>query len=286
MTDHFADRLLAACDAKGAPVCVGLDPVLKQLPESLRGEDAGEALFRFCNGVLEAVAPHVPAVKTQSACFERYGPVGMTALHRVISHAKSRGLIVILDAKRGDIGATAAHYAAATLGPHGGDAVTVNPYLGADGLQPFLDVALAHGQGLFALVRTSNPGGDAIQTPKLADGRTVAEMVADQVAALGASAAGSSGYSAVGAVVGATKPEDAGSLRRRMPKQIFLVPGFGAQGGTAEDIRGCFNADGRGALITASRSVIYAFQERGGGWMAAIEAAAKQLKQDVAAILQ
>ncbi len=285
MTEHFADRLLAACETKGAPVCVGLDPVLEKMPDTVRVDDPGESLFRFCNGVLEAVAPHVPAVKPQSACFERYGPAGVAALHRVVSHAKARGLIVILDAKRGDIGTSAAHYAAATLGPNGADAVTVNAYLGADGLQPFLDVATPHGQGLFALVRTSNPGGDAIQTPRLADGRSVAELVADQVAALGATAVGRSGYSAVGAVVGATKPEDAKSLRQRMAKQLFLVPGFGAQGGTAEDIRGCFDADGKGALITASRSVIYAFHERGGSWMSAIEAAAKQLKQDVAAIL-
>lgn len=285
MTDHFADRLFAAIDARGAPVCVGLDPVYEKLPESLRGDDPAEALFRFCNGVLEAVAPHVPAVKPQAACFERYGPSGVAALYRVISHAKARGLICILDAKRGDIGTSVEHYAAATLGPNGADAVTVNSYLGADGIEPFLSVAREHGQGVFALVRTSNPGGDAIQTPRLTDGRSVAELVADHIAALGEQHIAACGYSALGAVVGATKPDDAKSLRQRMAKQVFLVPGFGAQGGTAEDIRGCFNADGRGALITASRSVIYAYQQRSGGWMAAIEAAAKQFKHDVAAIV-
>jgi len=282
MVEHFADRFLEAARAKGAPVCVGLDPVLARLPVSILRDDPGEAIFRFCNGVLEAVAPHVPAVKPQSACFERFGPSGLTALYRVISHAKAKGLIVILDAKRGDIGTTAAHYAAASIGPGRADAVTVNAYLGADGFEPFIDVARQTGHGLFALVRTSNPGSDATQSPRLEDGRTVAELVADQVAAAGDTLLGESGYSAVGAVVGATKPADAASLRARMPRQLFLVPGFGAQGGTADGVKGCFNADGQGAIITASRSVLYAYEQAGGSWMAAIEKAAKQLKEDVA----
>lgn len=285
MAEHFADRFLAAAEAKGAPVCVGLDPVLERLPASIAREDPGEAIFRFCNGVLEAVAPHVPAVKPQSACFERFGPAGLTALYRVISHAKAKGLIVVLDAKRGDIGTTAAHYAAASIGEGRADAVTVNAYLGADSLDPFVDVARDTGGGLFALVRTSNPGSDAVQSPKLADGRSVAELVADEVAAVGEGLVGESGYSAVGAVVGATKPEDAASLRQRMPRQLFLVPGFGAQGGTADDIKDCFNEDGRGAIITASRSVLYAYENASGSWMGTIEKAAEQLKREVATVL-
>ncbi len=285
MSLHFADRFLDAAAAKGAPVCVGLDPVLERLPSTIGTDDPGEAIFRFCNGVLEAVAPHVAAVKPQSACFERFGPSGMTALHRVISHAKARGLIVILDAKRGDIGTSSAHYAAATIGEGRADAVTVNAYLGTDGLEPFIETARATGHGLFALVRTSNPGGDAIQSHRLADGRTVAEMVGDHIAELGRSSVGASGYSSAGAVVGATKPGDVKSLRERMPQQLFLVPGFGAQGGSAEDVRGCFHADGRGAIITASRSVLYAYEGRGGSWMSAIEAAAKKFQQEIAAVL-
>ncbi len=285
MSSHFADRFLEAAAEKGAPVCVGLDPVLQRLPDAITNEDPCEAIFRFCNGVLEAVAPHVPAVKPQAACFERFGPAGYAVLHRVISHAKARGLVVILDAKRGDIGTSSAHYAAATIGEGRADAVTVNAYLGADGMEPFVDAARETGAGLFALVRTSNPGGDAIQTQRLADGRTVAEMVADHVAALGESVVGASGYSAVGAVVGATKPEDATSLRQRMPKQLFLAPGFGAQGGTAEDVKRCFNTDGRGAIISASRSVLYAYEQAGGSWMSAIGAAAQRLKEDITAAL-
>lgn len=287
MPDHFADRLLNACKTKGAPVCVGLDPVLERLPDAIDQSDPVAAIETFCIGVIDAVADAVPAVKPQSACFERYGAPGVAVYHQVVAHAKQAGLIVVGDAKRGDIGTSSAHYAAGLLAePHGCDSLTVNGYLGGDGVEPFQQVAAAQGKGLFVLVRTSNPGGDAIQSLPLADGRTVSEAVGDVVAELGSSCIGDSGYSNVGMVVGATKPEDAAKLRERYPQQLFLVPGFGAQGGGAEDVRACFKSDGTGALITASRSVIYAFEQRDQSWSETIFASASELVRQIAAILQ
>jgi len=305
MSGHFADRLLEACRAKGAPVCVGLDPVLSRLPASVvreaashpqEAKPAAKAIERFCMAVIDAVADVVPCVKPQAACFERYLWPGVEAYHRVVTHAKSRGLMVIADAKRGDIGTSSAHYAAGLLGDppfddlgelHGPDALTVNSYLGVDGLAPFLDVAASAGRGLFALVRTSNPGGDAVQRPLLAEGGQVAEHVARLIAESGEAAGrvGACGYSLLGAVVGATKPADAAALREVMPRQIFLVPGFGAQGGSAEDVKACFDSDGFGAIVTASRSVLYAFGETDEGWEARVCAAAVGLRDEIAAVL-
>jgi len=286
MTQHFADRLLAACQAKGAPVCVGLDPVLERLPDAIDTSDPVKAIESFCLGVIDAVADAVPAVKPQSACFERYGAPGVAVYHKVVKHAKDAGLIVVGDAKRGDIGTSSAHYAAGLLAePQGCDTLTVNGYLGGDGLDPFMEVAEAEGKGLFVLVRTSNPGGDAIQSLQLKDGRTVAEAVGDVVAELGARCVGESGYSNVGMVVGATKPEDAAKLRERYPQQLFLVPGFGAQGGSADDVKACFKPDGTGALVTASRSVIYAFEQTGVDWPSRVTIAARKLRDDITAIL-
>lgn len=295
---HFADRLLAACDEKGAPVCVGIDPVFERLPVAVRGDatepvnaqQAVEAFRWFVRGVLEAVWPHVPCVKLQSACFERYRWRGVALYEQLIDEARAMGLIVIGDAKRGDIGISAAHYAVGCLADNGNepgpDALTVNSYLGGDSLEPLIDLAAAQHKGLFALVRTSNPGGDALQGLKLDDGRNVSEAVADLVARQGDAHIGERGYSLLGAVVGATKPADAAALRRRMPRQILLVPGFGAQGGGAEDVRACFKADGTGAIITASRSVNYAFEKAPeADWKQAIEAAALDLREQIRGIL-
>ncbi len=287
--DHFADRLLRAASDKGAPVCVGLDPVLERLPAALTGTPT-ERIEAWCEGVLQAVAEHTPAVKPQLACFERYGAQGYTVYERVVSFAKSLGLIVIADGKRGDIGLSSAHYAAGMLtGEHAADALTVNAYLGADGLSPFTDAAQLAGAGLFALVRTSNPGGDALQSLPLADGRTVSQAVANIVADLGVcnpQYIGESGYSLLGAVVGATKPQDAATLRELMPRQLFLVPGFGAQGGRPDDVKACFKPDGTGAIITASRSVIYAHEkDTKADWQTAVSHAAAQFNRQVASIL-
>jgi orotidine-5'-phosphate decarboxylase len=190
---------------------------------------------------------------------------------------------VILDAKRGDIGLSARHYAAAAFAPcHGAPApqwITINGYLGADGMRPFL----ASGHGAFALVRTSNPGGTVLQAQRLADGRTVAECLAGIVAELGREHLGASGYSTLGAVVGATQRAELEGLRRVMPQQIFLVPGYGAQGGTAEDVAACFHDRGRGAIVTASRSVIYA-EAPDGDWPRAVRDAARRLADEVGAV--
>ncbi len=271
-------------------MCVGLDPVLNKLPDALGGLEPIAAIEKFCLEVIDAVAEHVPAIKPQIACFERYGSAGYAVYERVVTAGRESGLFVIGDAKRGDIGTSSAHYASGLLvgeedSAVGCDALTVNTYLGADGIEPFFKAAAATGKGLFALVRTSNPGGDKLQGLRLEDGRTVAEAVADQVADLGCSVLGESGYSLLGAVVGATKPDDAVSLRQRMPQQIFLVPGFGAQGGSAEDVRACFKPDGTGALITASRSVIYAYNPADTDWPAAVTQAAIDLKQQIGEIL-
>lgn len=280
---HPADRLIEAIEAKNAPVCVGIDPVFERLPGELRingtpnDATAAQAIKLFCNDVLEAVAPHVPAVKFQSACFERYHAPGIDVLYQVMAKARSLGLVVIYDGKRGDIGVTAEHYAAAVK--DSADWVTANSYLGEDGLTPFLDAGL----GAFALVRTSNPSGATIQEEKLSTGETVAEHVAALMNDLSKKYIGPTGTSALGAVVGATNPQSAARLRTLMPNQMFLVPGYGAQGGGVNDVLPCFETGGRNAIITASRSVLYAFQKNGpSDWKTAVGGAARRFADEVA----
>ncbi len=291
MTEHFADRLLDAIDDKGSPVCVGIDPVYERLPAELVGDGAQgpaqtEALGAFCYEVIQLVAPIVPAVKVQSAYFEKYGWVGVDLYFKVVQFARKCGLMVIGDVKRGDIGSTATAYAAGHLEyPDSPDSVTVNGYFGSDGMQPFVDAAAAGGQGLFVLVRTSNPSGAALQDMADADGKMVYQHMADQVAAIGKSTIGKRGYSAVGAVVGATWPDQARQLRQVMPEQLFLVPGYGAQGASAADCAASFKADGTGAIVNASRSVNFAFAKdeyAGLPWRDAIKTAAKAFADDIA----
>jgi orotidine-5'-phosphate decarboxylase len=273
---HAGDELLAAISRKGSPVCVGLDPVLERIPAEVGGDDPVERIERFSRGVIRAVAPVAPCVKVQSACYERYGAAGVAALERTMLAAREAGLVAILDAKRGDIGVSSDHYAAASRRA-GADWTTCNGYLGDDGVAPFL----ADGRGAFALVRTSNPSGDAFQNLELADGRTVADAMADLVRTLGDRHVGASGYSALGAVVGATKRTDAARLRERMPRQVFLVPGYGAQGGGVDDVLPCFRPDGRGAIVTASRSVLYPSAGGGTGWESAIARAAEAFHLEI-----
>jgi len=251
------------------PVLVGLDPRAEMLPPGMLPEEAKASLeavalgfLGFCRGVIDVVAPLVPAVKPQAAFFEQLGPPGMAALAQVIEYARDRGLLVILDAKRGDIGSTAAAYAAGLIGPGdqspwGADALTVNPYLGADSLAPFVEVATQRGAGVFVLVKTSNPGGGMFQD-LLADGLPVYRHVARHVEELAARTAGECGYGAVGAVVGATYPAQLAELRAAMPHAWFLVPGFGAQGGAAADTAGAFDPTGTGAIVNSSRGIIFA----------------------------
>jgi orotidine-5'-phosphate decarboxylase len=243
--------------------------VYERIPFSTR-EDASSrahALETFCMGVLDAIGGIVPIVKVQSACFERYGAEGVESMINVFHAAHEAGLLTILDAKRGDIGISAEHYASFAFEAVGADSVTINAYLGPETMRPFLERADelcrrdGRGRGIFALVRTSNPDSDAIQSRRLIENRTVAEMVAAHVRAVGVDRLGSCGYSDVGAVVAATKPEDGATLRQAMPEQLFLCPGFGAQGGTSGSVRSLFAMDGGGAIVTASRSVIYAFHD-------------------------
>ena len=275
-TTHPADRMCAAIDRVHAPLCVGIDPVQSRLPSALQEYEPVESFRIFCEGVLDAVAQHAAAVKFQSACFERIGAKGVELLGSLRSYASDKGLQIILDGKRGDIGISAAHYAVAATADGPCDWVTVNPYLGIDGIEPFLEAGL----GAYCLVRTSNPSGDEIQQQELIDGGSVAESIADLLCELGKSYIGESGWSAVGAVVGATKPEEVLALRAHMPAQMFLMPGIGAQGASVTDVQHCF-AGGHGALATASRSVTY--PKFGDKWQEDIATAAHVLSLELQA---
>jgi orotidine-5'-phosphate decarboxylase len=296
--EHFADRLVGAMREKRSRVCVGIDPNYLKLPEAVagpmdrrNGNDAAaviDAFYAFTLGVLDAVAPVAACVKFQSAYFEQYHHDGVEAYFSLIQEAQDRGLLVIGDAKRGDIGATSSAYAAGHLLPHPADdaatadALTVNPSLGLDTLEPFVTAATDNGRGLFALVRTSNPGSGRLQDAQLADGRTWSEMLADGLAEIAGQHVGRSGYSLLGAVVGATQPQTMRSLRQRLPRSIFLLPGYGTQGATADMTRSAFDGDGLGAIVSASRSVTYAEPKAGEDWKQAVTRAAKQMRDDVA----
>ena len=287
MSGHFADDLTTAIIDKHAPVCVGLDPSYDRLPAAIRekfGDDQVGAIREFCTAVIETVAPIVPAVKPQIAYFEVHHGPGVELYYDMVELAQQAGLMVIGDIKRSDIGSTAQAYARAHLsGEKCPDAVTVNGYLGSDGLEPFIEEGNAGGRGIFVLVRTSNPSGATVQDFADASGKKLYEHLAAQVASLGRNLIGSSGYSRVGAVVGATYPQEARELRLMMPQQIFLVPGYGAQGATADDCAASFKPDGTGAIVNASRSVIYAFDKNPDtDWRQAIQQAARDLATDVA----
>lgn len=289
---HPADALAAAIASAGSPVCVGLDPVYESLPADLRARhhEPLAAISEFCHAALRAAAPAAGVFKPQSACFERHGHRGVALLEELIAEALRLNKVIVLDAKRGDIGSTAAHYAASVkrMGVHW---VTVNGYLGMSGIEPFLDAGL----GVFVLVRTSNPDSDEVQNARLQSGETVGEAMAARVAALGAKYRSSSGLSAAGAVVGVTKPQDGQAMRSRMPDQWFLMPGYGAQGGTAADIRAMLrpaaSADPSkcGVLVNASRSVLYPKAPEGQpqhqSWQEAVAAAAKAFNHDIRAAL-
>jgi orotidine-5'-phosphate decarboxylase len=276
---RFADRLCGAIAEKDAACVVGLDPVLEYIPDdfvracdlSREGdiEERARLIEAYCTMTLEAVHDLVPAIKPQIAYFELYGSHGMRALENCIELARSLGLMVLLDAKRGDIGSTSKAYAEAYLAkkparPYEVDALTLSPYLGSDSLEPFVDVALAHDKGLFVCVRTSNPGADAVQALPTAAGPLVFEHVAQMVSDFNDRALGSSGFGSIGAVVGATQPEAAHKLRAQLPRTLFLVPGFGAQGGSLDTVRACFDAQGRGALVNSARAVMYPDRFGGG----------------------
>jgi orotidine-5'-phosphate decarboxylase len=285
-TASFADRLADAVERKRTQLVVGLDPRVDLLPVELRGEAEAAAVTRFCRGVVDAVAPYVVAVKPQLAFFEALGAEGMTALEDACRYARGAGLLVIADGKRGDIGSTARAYAAAYLEPRGAapplaDALTVNPYLGEDGLEPFLQATRRHGAGLFVLVRTSNAGAADVQDLTLSDGRPLWQHVARLVSVWGEPFVGERGLSSVGAVIGATLPRAVAEARRLMPQAVFLLPGVGAQGATPADVARAFTSGPASALVNASRSVIYAYRSSSEDWRAAAGAEAARLARDV-----
>jgi orotidine-5'-phosphate decarboxylase len=294
-TAAFADRLAVAVERKRSQLVVGLDPRLDLLPVELRGEsvlgraEAASAFARFCCGLVDAVAPYVVAVKPQVACFEALGSDGIAALERVSAYARDAGLLVIADGKRGDIGSTARAYAAAFLEPRDeapplADALTVNTYLGHDSLEPFLQACRLHGAGIFCLVRTSNAGAADVQELKLSDGRPVWHQVAELVDDWGGELVGERGLSSVGAVVGATVPRAVGEARRLLPRSVLLLPGVGAQGATPADVARAFTSGPASALVTASRSVIYAYRGGATDWRAAAGAEAARLRTEVWAV--
>jgi orotidine-5'-phosphate decarboxylase len=292
-TRSFADRVADAVEAKRTQLVVGLDPRVDLLPVELRGEAvlgraaAGAAVTRFCKGVVDAVAPYAVAVKPQAAFFEALGADGFAALEETCLYAREAGLLVLLDAKRGDIGSTARAYAAAYLEPRPAlpplaDAVTVNPYLGADSIEPFLLACRRYGSGIFLLVRTSNSGATDVQDLALSDGRPLWHHVADLVHEWGADLVGERGTSSVGAVVGATYPRAIGEARRAMPQAILLLPGVGAQGATPADVARAFTSGPASGLVAASRSVIYAYRATDAAdWRAAAGQAAARLASEV-----
>ena len=292
----FAPRLAAAITSRRTPACIGLDPRRESLPPALAAASVTDpaalaAIFTtFCRDVIDVVAPLVPIVKPQLACFEALGPHGMTALAEVIEHARSKQLLVLADGKRGDIGSTAEAYADGWLaGPWAADALTVNPYLGLDSVEPFVKTAESRHAGIFVLVKTSNPGSKDFQDLRC-DGRTIYEHVAAGVEQLATRTAAGGRYGAVGAVVGATWPTQLDELRAAMPHTWLLVPGFGRQGGRASDVQTAFHADGLGALIVSARDVIFAHARpemnaglADGQWPTAVDRACRDMIDRLAA---
>jgi orotidine-5'-phosphate decarboxylase len=299
-------RLIEALKRKGTPVCVGLDPRFEQLPPAIIARaraahadpraQAAAAYEEFCIRVIDVIAPLVGVVKPQAAFFEEWGPPGMQALCGVMAHARRAGLVVIGDAKRGDIGTTAEAYARAWLAgadpsraPMSADALTVNPYLGTDALEPFVRLAAERGAGLYVLVRTSNPGAGTFQDLAGSDGAPLYRHVASLVEKWAEQTRGGLPYGAVGAVVGATYPRDIAQLREAMPHAPFLVPGYGSQGAGAQDVAAALGPAGDGAVINNSRGLIFAyerpeFKERFGPdrWEEAVAAATRQMIEELA----
>lgn len=304
------DRLIEKIKSTNAPIVVGLDPMLKFVPEHIlqkafreygeTPEGAAEAVWQYNKGIVDAIYDLIPAVKPQIAIYEQFGIPGMEVFQRTVAYCKEKGLVVIGDVKRGDIGSTSEAYAAAHLGKvrvgskicsgFDEDFATVNPYLGSDGVRPFLKVCDEEKKGIFVLVKTSNPSSGEFQD-RLVDGRPLYELVGEKVAEWGKECMGTGSYSRVGAVVGATYPEQGRILRRIMPETFILVPGYGAQGGKGADLVHFFNEDGLGAIVNSSRGIIAAYRQeqyaRFGeqGYADAARAAVEAMREDIAAAL-
>ena len=274
MAQLFIDRLIEQIKLKNTPCIAGLDPALERMPQSWLQKqgisqessiaDCAEAIYQYNLLVLDAIADLVPAVKPQSAYYELFGSAGFVALEKTIMAARDRGLLVILDVKRGDIASTATAYARSYLSsertrPYEADAITIVPYLGEDCLEPFFKEAIASKKGVFVCVKTSNPGAAIVQE-QIIENRYLYEIIADLIKPASDQSIGEYGYSGIGAVVGATYPEAAYRLRKQLPNSLFLVPGVGAQGGGNEGIKACFNANGLGAVVSSSRAIMYPHQ--------------------------
>ncbi len=290
------DRLIEGIKRTNNPTVAGLDPKLDYIPDFIKEqafarygrtlEGAAEALFVFNKGLIDALCDIVPAVKPQAAYYEMYGWQGVRALEKTIAYAKSKGMFVITDGKRNDIGTTMEAYAKAHLGetavegevfePFGGDALTVNAYLGTDGVKPVLNVCKEKDKGLFILVKTSNPSSGELQDRTLDDGLTIYRTMGGMCEKWGEELMGQYGYSGVGAVVGATYPQQLGELRKELPHTFFLVPGYGAQGGGAKDVAPAFDENGLGAIINSSRGIMCAWKKEEGLDPAEYAAAARR----------
>lgn len=303
------NKLIARILQTGAPIVVGLDPMMKFIPRQIQEaayaqcgetlEGAAEAIWQFNKGIVDAVYDLIPAVKPQIAMYEQFGIPGIIAFKKTVDYCKEKGLVVIGDVKRGDIGSTSEAYAVGHLGKvqvgeksyygFDEDFVTVNPYLGSDGVKPFIKVCQEEKKGIFVLVKTSNPSSGELQD-KLVDGKPVYELVGEQVAAWGQECMGDE-YSYVGAVVGATYPEQGKILRKVMPKAFILVPGYGAQGGKGADLVHFFNEDGLGAIVNSSRGIIAAYQQEkyarygAENYADASRAAVLDMREDIAGAL-
>ena len=295
--DALQEKIIACKN----PTVAGLDPKPEYVPEHIRKacyeqygetlEGAAEALYRFNCGLMDALCDIVPAVKPQSAYYERLGWRGMEALERTIRYAKEKGFFVIADIKRGDIGSTAEAYADAWLGTtkvgeqdlsvFDADCVTLNGYMGGDSVNPFLKVCKQTNKCTFSLVKTSNPGSGELQNVNAGDGDTVYGLMADLIEKWGAGTEGKYGYTMAGGVAGATHPDELKQIRARMPHTFLLVPGYGAQGGTAEDVQYAFQAKGRGAIVNSSRGIICAWQKTGQDYQEAARNAAIAMRDDI-----
>jgi len=288
-------KLISEIKRKKSAVVVGLDPRVNQLPKEIQdkynlqtdgsAKNIAAAIFEFNKGIIDAVADYVPAVKPQIAFYEVYGSAGYEAYENTVKYASEKNLYVIGDIKRGDIGSTCDAYAKAHYEQIPTDAITVNAYLGEDGVKPFLKYTESHGKGMFILVKTSNPSSGQLQDRKIDDVPVYVQM-ARLVKSWGDAFVDESGYTPVGAVVGATYPEELETLRKELPNAYFLIPGYGAQGGGGQDVVGGFNSDGLGALVNSSRGIIFAYEKTGEDYQEAARNAVIEMNQDINSALE
>jgi orotidine-5'-phosphate decarboxylase len=296
----ITDKLIEKIIAMQNPTCVGLDTLFDYLPDDMKAgaktfDDAAERVFEFNKKIVDNVCDIVPSVKVQIAYYEMYGVAGMKAYEETLKYAAEKGLIVIADAKRNDIGSTASCYAKTFLGetevngnaykPFPSDYVTVNRYLGTDGIAPFVEQCEKNDKGIFVLVKTSNPSSGELQNLVLENGKPVYEYMGGLVEKWGESTIGEYGYSAVGAVVGATHPTEAARLREVLPHTFFLIPGYGAQGGNAEMLKSCFGANGLGGVVNNSRGILCAYKKNGGTYYDAARAACVAMQKDLSSVI-